>query len=223
MWADESSSKDSKGIWLWSVFATIALFFIEFILFAAFIPSDWAATSAERETRWLVQTQGADSADAIIDRAERWYRAAFIDTGVAPWTYHMYAPDDDTPVEPGFEGVAENPIWDWTRGRLDVIWGSLAMALQRISLIISWLPFLTILLIAAVGDGWVRRRIRQHGFAYSSPLAHRVGVVGIALTWIIVALWLLMPFPVHALVLPLLCVITAVLLDLMVTHTQKRV
>jgi hypothetical protein len=29
-----------------------------------------------------------------------------------------------------------------------------------------------ILLAAAWGDGWVRRRIRQSGFAYASPLAH---------------------------------------------------
>ena len=92
MATDDTAGQDSKGIWLWTLFSTVTLFFLEFILFAAFIPSDWARQVSETETRWLVETQGPASAQAIIDQAEGWYRGLFVETGIAPWTYHILAP-----------------------------------------------------------------------------------------------------------------------------------
>ena len=222
MASDETAGADSKGIWLWTLFSTVTLFFVEFILFAAFIPTDWARAVSDTETRWLVETQGAESARAIVDQAEGWYRDLFVDTGIAPWTYHILAPGPEVTPEAGWEGLAKNPLWEWTRGRLNVIWGSFAQALQRIALIGSWLPFFFILLAAALGDGWLRRRIRQYGFAYASPLLHHCAVIGVLVLWVLAALLLLAPIPVPAVSAPVLFALTAVLVDLGVTHTQKR-
>ncbi|NCA72681.1 MAG: DUF4400 domain-containing protein [Sphingobacteriia bacterium] len=35
---------------------------------------------------------------------------------------------------------------------------------------------MAIILTAAIGDGWLRRRIRQYGFVYASPLAHHTAL-----------------------------------------------
>ena len=222
MATDDTAGKDSKGVWLWTIFSTVTLFFVEFILFAAFIPSSWERYVSETETRWLVETQGQTSARTVIDRAEGWYRGLFVDTGVEPWTYYILAPDRTVKAEAGWEGLAENTLWTWTHGRLDVIWGSFAQALQRLALILSWMPFLIFLLVAAVGDGWIRRRIRQHSFAYASPLLHHIALVGGAILWVLSALILLAPIPIPPVAVPGLFLITAVLADLAMTQTQKR-
>ncbi|WP_295386115.1 DUF4400 domain-containing protein [uncultured Thiodictyon sp.] len=44
------------------------------------------------------------------------------------------------------------------------------------AVLFSWWPFFLMLFLAAWGDGWVRRRIRQHSFAYASPLAHALSL-----------------------------------------------
>jgi hypothetical protein len=59
-----------------------------------------------------------------------------------------------------------------------VIWAALYQALQRLAMLMAWWPFLLLLVAAAWGDGWVRRRIRQSGFAYASPLAHAYALRG---------------------------------------------
>ena len=222
MATDDTAGQDRKGLWLWTLFSTVTLFFLEFILFAAFIPSDWARQVSATETRWLVETQGPASAQAIVDQAEGWYRGLFVETGIAPWSYHILAPGPEVTPEHGWEGLAGNPLWDWTRGRLNVIWGSFAQALQRLVLILAWLPFFGLLLVAALGDGWLRRRIRQHSFAYASPLVHHSAVVGILVLWVLAALLLLAPLPIPAVTAPGLFLVTAVLVDLALTHTQKR-
>jgi hypothetical protein len=222
MATDDTAGSDRKGIWLWAIFSAVTLFFVEFILFAAFIPTHWARQVSETETRWLVEQQGEASAQAIIGQAEGWYRTLFVDTGIEPWTYHILAPGKAVKAEPGWEGLAENQLWDWTRGRLNVLWGSFGQALQRIALLLSWLPFLAILLVAAIGDGWIRRRIRRHSSAYASPLLHHSSVVGDLVLWVLITLLLLAPIPIPAVAVPLTFAASAVLVNLAVTNTQKR-
>ena len=222
MATDDTAGQDRKGIWLWTIFSAVTLFFLEFILFAAFIPTNWARQVSETETRWLVEQQGEASAQAIIGQAEGWYRTLFVDTDIAPWTYHILAPGKEVKVEAGWEGLAENQLWDWTRGRLNVLWGSFGQALQRIALLLSWLPFLAILLVAAIGDGWIRRRIRRHSSAYASPLLHHSSVIGDLVLWVLITLLLLAPVPIPAVAVPIAFAASAVLVNLAVTNTQKR-
>ena len=66
----------------------------------------------------------------------------------------------------------------------------------------AWWPFLLLLLAAAWGDGWVRRRIRQSGFAYASPLAHAYALRGIAVIVILLGLVLFLPVPLPVLGVP---------------------
>jgi hypothetical protein len=87
---------------------------------------------------------------------------------------------------------------------------------------VAWWPFLLLLLAAAWGDGWVRRRIRQSGFAYASPLAHAYALRGIAVLVMLVALLLFLPLPLPALGVPVIGVLMATLLNVLVANAQKR-
>ena len=70
-------------MWLWAVASTLLLFVLELVLFASFIPSDWAHGVEQTERRELVETLGADAAQAIVARGARWYDTLFVQTGIA--------------------------------------------------------------------------------------------------------------------------------------------
>ncbi len=221
MW-DRPSAGERGGVWLWAVASTVVLFFLELILFASFIPGDWSRSIAEREGRWLAVAYGPESAAAIQSRATGWYDALFVETGIAPWTYRLVATGPGVESGQGLESIGESPVWTWLRGRLDVIWGAFAQAIQRVVVLFSWWPFLAILLGAALADGWLRRRIRQYAFVYASPLVHHAAVSTLLLLWIGAGLLLFAPIPIPALAVPALCGLSALLVDVGLTNAQKR-
>ena len=221
MW-DSPSTGECGGVWLWAAFSTVLLFLLELILFASFIPSDWSRSIADTEGRWLVAAHGPESAAAIQSRANGWYQTLFVETGVAPWTYRLVATGPGVESGQGLEPIGASPVWSWLRGRLDVIWGAFAQALRRLVLLLAWWPFLAILLVAALVDGWLRRRIRQYGFIYASPLIHHAARSILLLLWIGAGLLLFAPIPIPALAVPALCELTALLVDVALTNAQKR-
>jgi hypothetical protein len=118
--------------------------------------------------------------------------------------------------------LAALPVWSWMAGRLEVIWATFYQALQRLAMLMAWWPFLLLLLAAAWGDGWVRRRIRQSGFAYASPLGHAYALRGILVLVMLMGLALFLPLPLLALGLPVVGALTAALVAVLVTNAQKR-
>jgi hypothetical protein len=113
-------------------------------------------------------------------------------------------------------------VWSWVAGRLKVIWAAVYQVLQRLAMLAAWWPFLGLLLTAAAGDGWLRRRIRQAGFAYASPLVHAYALRGIAGLVIGASVVLLLPIPLPALGVPLVGTLLALLLAAAVANAQKQ-
>jgi hypothetical protein len=109
---------------------------------------------------------------------------------------------------------------------MEVIWAALHQALQRLAMLMAWWPFLLLLLATAWGDGWVRRRIRQAGFADASALAHAYALRGIVvvvvLSGLVLFLPLPLPLPLPALGVPVVGSLVAVLVGMIVANAQKR-
>jgi hypothetical protein len=138
-------------------------------------------------------------------------------------SYRITLPNDEDVQRAGaLSPLATLPLWTWVAGRLEVIWAALYQALQRLAMLAAWWPFLLLLLAAAWGDGWVRRRIRQTGFAYASPLAHAYALRGIVVIAIVLGLVLFLPVPLPVLGVPVVGVAMAVLVEVAVANAQKR-
>ena len=82
--------------------------------------------------------------------------------------------------------------------------------------------YVLLLLAAAWGDGWVRRRIRQTGFAYASPLAHAYALRAIAVIVILLGLVLFLPVPLPVLGVPVVAALIGLLVGATVANAQKR-
>jgi hypothetical protein len=175
------------------------------------------------ERAWLQEGLGADRARIVVERADRWYATLFVTPGLVETSYRITLPSEaDVRHAAALAPLAGLPIWSWLRGRLEVIWAALYQALQRLAMLTAWWPLLLLLLAAAWGDGWVRRRIRQSGFSYASPLAHAYALRGIIVVAVLVGLALFLPVPLPVLGVPVVGVILAMLVGLAVAHAQKR-
>ena len=212
-----------SGNWLWALLVGATLLLMEFILLAALVPTAWSERVHDTELAWLHEGLGARTADAVIARAEHWYETLFVSPGLVATSYRITLPSDEDVKRAGaLSPLATLPLWSWVAGRLEVVWAALHQALQRLAMVVVWWPFLLLLLAAAWGDGWVRRRIRQSGFAYASPLAHAYGLRGIVVVFVLLGLVLFLPLPVPAVGVPVVGALVAVLVGVIIANAQKR-
>jgi len=199
------------------------LIVMEFILLSALVPTDWSNRVRDRENQWLRETMGHETAALVVASAQAWYATVFVDPGLIQGSYDLLLPDAASINDrPELGKLAASPLWPWVADRLDVIWQALYMAVQRIVLLLAWWPFLAFALVGATADGLLRRRIRQSGFDYPSPLAHRLAVRGMLWMGLLVTLGLLVPLPMPPLAVPVLASVLAAALSLFLTQTQKR-
>ena len=196
---------------------------MELILLSALVPTDWSNRVRELEDRWLRDTLGAATAELVLTSARAWYGAVFVDTGLVQGSHALLLPDAaSVRTTPELGKLAASPLWPWVADRLDVVWQGLYMAVQRIALLLAWWPFFAFVLVGAIVDGLLRRRIRQSGFDYPSPLAHRLAVRAMLSLGFLVTLGLLAPLPVSPLAAPIVGALVGIVLAVIVTQTQKR-
>jgi hypothetical protein len=218
-----ASEREARSGWLWGLTVAVILFVMEFILLSALVPTEWSNRIRDQEIRWISEGMGVSTAEAIFATAQGWYGRVFLNTGLVDGSYRLLLPDEAAVRQtPELSKLAENPLWPWMKGRLDVVWYSLYMAIQRLVVLLAWWPFLAFALIGAVADGLLRRRIRQAGFDYPSPLAHRLAVRVMLWLGFVAALGLFAPLPIPPLAVPALAIVLAAALSLLLTQTQKR-
>jgi hypothetical protein len=221
--AEGESGEARRGNWLWTLLTGALLVVMELVLLAALVPASWSETVRATERAWLEQGLGADGAKAVVMQAEDWYERLFVASGLVAASYRLTLPTDQDVAQAGaLAPLATLPLWSWVAGRLKVIWAALYQVLQRLVMLCAWWPFLVPLLSAAAIDGWLRRRIRQAGFAYASPLVHAYALRGIVGLVIGASVVLLLPIPLPALGVPLVGTLLALLLAAAVANAQKQ-
>ena len=219
--ATESQTKTS---WLWATTVAVILLLMEFVLLSALIPADWSTRMRDQEVRWVSSQLGEGTATAVFASAQHWYGMIFLRSGLVDASYDLLLPDAAAVKNtPELDKLASVPLWPWVKTRLDLIWFAIYLAIQRLVVLFAWWPFIGFVLIGAVGDGLIRRRIRLAGFDYPSPLAHRLSVRVLLGLGFLVGFGLLLPLPVPPLAVPVLAVIAATALAVLLTQTQKRV
>jgi hypothetical protein len=218
----EASTADLLG----GLVRAAILLAMEFILISLFVPRPWADHVQAAELAGLQEHLGPTTSAEILLTAEDWYRALLVDPGVVGMSYNLVtlSPDDIAQARAsGLGPLTQFALWDWMAGRLDVLWWMIRHAFQRLVLLLAWWPFLLLVAVFAAADGWLRRRIRQSGFTYASPLKHHYAVRGLFWLGILGLFGLFLPVPWSPWLIPVLGALLAALVAVLVANTQKRV
>jgi hypothetical protein len=215
-------ARAGEGSRLWRLVAGTLLLVMEFVVFAALVPTDWQAEVRAAELAALHATLAPVTVRTVQARADAWYDALCVRSGLLAGTRRLLLPAADEAARAhGLGPLVTLPVWAWLDGRIAVIFGTLHRVLARVALIVAWWPLLTLLAIAATGEGLLRRRIREAGFRQPSATAHHAALLGVLLLPPLLGLLLFVPLPLPALGVPVAGAVLAVLGAGVLGQSQK--
>lgn len=176
-----------------------------------------------KEAQKIERTLGTESVEWIRDRADSWYNATMIETGIYRTLYTVMIPTKrERESSVGLEGLG-GPLWPWVEGRLTALMHVVYQVYARVALFLVWAPYMLILLIPSIWDGMMSWRIKRTNFDYASPIFHRYGVRGVMLITQIMLITFFAPVALSPLFIPLAMMATSIMLGLTVANFQKRV
>ncbi len=81
----------------------------------------------------------------------------------------------------------------WVEGQIEAFGKVIYQFYVRLALLFTWLPYMLILCIPAIFDGWATWKIKQTNFDYVSPAIHRYSMRGLMILLIGLVLTFLLP------------------------------
>ncbi len=102
---------------------------------------------------------------------------------------------------------------------LEALW---LLASFRLSALVSWLPAFGISLLAFISDGLVRRGIKSKEFIQHSPELFAVSACVVIVLLCVVSVALVVPFPLHPVVIPVLLTMITLLVGTAVANYHKN-
>jgi hypothetical protein len=153
--------------------ALIVFFFILAYVFVVMEPDTFKESLTE-EVHQIDKTLGDKSALVIINRAKSWYRFTFEKSGFSGFLNTLT-------METGLKG---DTYWRTPMARisenLKMLW---YQACMRASVTLFWAFLILPMFLAALADGYYKRKIKQHEFTISSTgyfrLSYWLAILGI--------------------------------------------
>jgi len=93
----------------------------------------------------------------------------------------------------------------------------------RLALLSIWLPYMALLLIPAIWDGLMRRRVKQTNYDYASPVWNRYGMLSASVAAQAVLIAFISPIAINPAILPIVMMFVCVMMGVFVGNLQKQI
>ena len=203
------------------VFAIILLF--EILIVLILIPGDHTNLCIEREMGYIEESLGIQSKDWVTEKANDWYQSTIIDSGVYTGTYQILIPSENERIRSrGMENMG-TAWFQLVSNRIEATFRVVYQFLMRLALLVTWAPYMLILLVPAIFDGMMTRSIKQTNFDYASPIVHRYSVRGSIILLFGLIITFFAPMALNPIIIPVVLMITSVLCGTAWANLQKRI
>jgi|GEM_PF-488526 hypothetical protein len=205
-----------------SLFKILLILSTYLAVYLVVIGDGYLVRMIERENAMNAAFYSQPVADEAIDRANRWFTVAFVDSGVMAHTFEPFLPTEEEIARARHMEDFGQPIFEWFEGRMRAWWTLVWSAFTRFSSILIWGPVALLLFIPWVIDGWTQREVKKNTFDFASPVQQRfammaIGVLPIAFLVIVTA-----PVPMHPLVTPGAIIGAGILVQIAIANFMKR-
>ena len=195
----------SRGEWAaWKIALWIIAIMV--VLYAGVMDRGWLMGQVAQERGANHKVLGEHASSFAEQRADRWFRALFVDTGAVQGSYRML----DARSNDSASGVAEKAnktaavALDWVAERVQVLWVMLYQMFNRASVALMWWPYAFLIGVPFVVDALVVRKIKASNFGLTSPHAYALGRRTAKLVpWVFLIL-LLAPFSLSGVYVPVM-------------------
>lgn len=166
---------------------------------------------------------GLEEQKYITSQAKAWFNTLMIDSGFVEMAYQMLIPSpEELAKSQGFEREA-NFWFPFVEDRIEALQRVVFHVMIRFSLLLTWIPFMLILLVPAVYDGLNTWKLKRLTFEYSSPVIHRYSIKGIVVILIGMIGLFILPFPLNPMIIPASFIFLCLFIGLALSNLQKRI
>lgn len=196
---------------------------LELFLILTFVPGEWTESVIKSERQKISQSLGVETVEWIHGKADKWYNATMIDSGVYDAMHHAVVPTrKERDSSRGMEGLGA-AVWPWVENRLGALMYVIYQVFARVALLMVWAPYMLILFVPAVWDGLMSWRIKRTNFGYSSPVIHRYGIRGMAAILQLTLIAFFAPIALNPIFVPIAMMGVSVMIGMAIANFQKRV
>tara|TARA_B100000424_G_scaffold239268_1_gene205886 strand:- start:5421 stop:6023 length:603 start_codon:yes stop_codon:yes gene_type:complete len=200
------------------------MFLAEIVLMVLVIPTDHIDKVVAKEQGLGTLFLGQETQKAVSQRAQAFYDATMVDTGAYRAIYHHFIPTEaERLASRGMEKLGSNIIFPYAQSRIEAFSSLVYLAMLRFSAFLMWAPYLLIMALPAIYDGYCQWQVQRVSYGYSSPVVHRIGLLGAGSVFIILLLVMLAPISVPPIVLPAAGIVMAFMTMISLKHLSKRV
>ena len=196
---------------------------LELVVILILIPGNWTDQAIIKETSYVEQSHGKETAEWAKKQAQTWFQSSIIDSGLYAATHHFMFPTEQERLNSaGLENFGEH-IFIWAEGRLDALTAVIFHFYLRFAVVMLWAPYMLILLLPAVYDGVLTRKIKQTDFAYASPTLHRYSIR--LLCGLVIGMFIafFMPVAMNPMLIPIILMMCCVFMGIAWGNFQKRI
>lgn len=195
---------------------------LQLIAILFLIPSDHVTEYGQGERTRVASVLGAESEQRITQRADMWFDMLFVRTNIYPWIHEFLFDRYTTDTEVG-GSFDDRGTSDWIEERFESVWLSVYMSMYRVGTILFWVPFIALILIPAMIDGWSEREKRKWRFIFSSPGVHASSKTIYWLLGMGLLALIMFPIRVDVMVYPIIMLIATMVGWSMIINLSKRI
>lgn len=194
-----------KHVFLW-----VAICFA-LMLAIPIVSSPQAMWENARTELGMIETAfGTGDTVALAKSATQTYNAIFIDTGLIQKTRGAYVSREEQELGEAMVGGASRAVTGLTNNYLDTFAALTYVMILRVMIFMSWLPFILPFILAAVGEGVTRRKIKYATFGQYGAALYAGAMHMSVLILILPVLYLMAPLPLTPFFIPFWALIAAI-------------
>lgn len=194
-----------KHVFLW-----VAICFA-LMLAIPIVSSPQAMWENARTELGMIETAfGTGDTVALAKSATQTYNSIFIDTGLIQKTRGAYVSREEQELGEAMVGGASRAVTGLTNNYLDTFAALTYVMILRVMIFMSWLPFILPFILAAVGEGVTRRKIKYATFGQYGAALYAGAMHMSVLILILPVLYLMAPLPLTPFFIPFWALIAAI-------------
>lgn len=194
-----------KHVFLW-----VAICFA-LMLAIPIVSSPQAMWENARTELGMIETAfGTGDTVALAKSATQTYNAIFIDTGLIQKTRGAYVSREEQELGEAMVGGASRAVTGLTNNYLDTFAALTYVMILRVMIFMSWLPFILPFILAAVGEGVTRRKVKYATFGQYGAALYAGAMHMSVLILILPVLYLMAPLPLTPFFIPFWALIAAI-------------
>jgi len=204
----------------------LLIFFIEALFVFVFTPNSVIESALYREQQMTVDYLGSESFDWIVRRSQDTYQEYIVDSGLEAGLFEMFVPTDEARSRDASIGMENSgaELWiDYIAGRIEIFWTVIFLMIYRAFHLVTWAPFIVIMLVAAYFEGYFERRIRKHNFKNASHFLQGMAMSVLRSSYFFVAMLFIIPFAVPPLIYPGIGFMLALIIGISIGNLQKKI